>query len=99
MKDINAAQSIVPLGEFKAQAASFLKTLDEPLIVTQNGRAAAIVLSPAAFEEMRERNRYLESIAIGLADAEAGRVVNHDEVKAWLQSWGKSNELDPPQCS
>ena len=98
MKDFNAAHSIVPLGEFKAKAASFLKALDDPLIVTQNGRAAAVVLSPALFEEMRERNRFLEAIAKGLSDAESGRVVDNAEVKAWLKSWGTANEMDPPQC-
>ena len=99
MKDFNAAHSIVPLGEFKAKAASFLKALDDPLIVTQNGRAAAVVLSPALFEELRERNRFLESVAKGLADAEAGHLVDHTDVKAWLKSWGKTSEVDPPQCS
>jgi len=99
MKDFNAAHSIVPLGEFKAKAASFLKALDNPLIVTQNGRAAAVVLSPALFEEIRERNRFLEAVVKGLSDAESGRVVENAEVKAWLKSWGKPDEMDPPQCS
>ena len=99
MKDINAVNSIVPLGEFKAKAAAYLKALkDEPLIVTQNGHAAAVVLSPASFEELRERNRLLESMALGIADVEAGRVVDHADVKTWLLSWGKTNETDPPQC-
>ncbi len=99
MKDFNAAHSIVPLGDFKAKAASYLKVLDDPLIVTQNGRAAAVILSPASFEELRERNRFLEAVAIGLADAEAERVVAHADAKAWLKSWGKTSEVDAPQCS
>jgi len=98
MKDINAERSIVPLGEFKAKAASFLKALDDPLIVTQNGRAAAVVLSPALFEEMRDRNRFLEAVAVGLSDAESGRVVENAGVKAWLETWGNPDEAEPPQC-
>jgi len=88
MKDIHALRSIVPLGEFKAKAASYLRALDEPLVVTQNGRAAAVLLSPERFEEMRDQNRYLLALAKGLEDAEAGRMVDHDEVRTWLQSWG-----------
>jgi prevent-host-death family protein len=97
MKDISAVRGIVPLGEFKAKAASILRTLDEPLIVTQNGRAAAVLLSPAQFDEMRDRNRYLEALALGLADAEAGQLVAHEAVKAWLQSWGTDQPKAPPQ--
>ncbi len=98
LKDFHAARSIVPLGEFKTKAASILKTIDEPMIITQNGRAAAVILSPAAFEEMRERLRFLDSIAKGLADAEVGRTVPHEEVRTWLDSWGSSDETDPPRC-
>lgn len=36
-------------------------------------------------------------IAAGLADAEAGRIIPHEKVAEWLQSWGKENELPPPQ--
>ncbi len=97
MKDINAATSIVPLGEFKARAATILKTLEEPLVVTQNGRAAAVLLSPVLFEEMREQTRYLEALTAGLADAEAGNAIGHEQVKAWLQSWGNEAPGQPPQ--
>lgn len=38
------------------------------------------------------------SILEGLADVEAGRVVPHNEVKAWLESWGTDHELPPPSC-
>ncbi len=38
------------------------------------------------------------SVMEGLADIEAGRVVPHSEVKAWLESWGTENELPPPLC-
>lgn len=33
----------------------------------------------------------------GEADAEAGRVVPHEEVRRWLRSWGKSGELPSPR--
>jgi predicted transcriptional regulator len=35
----------------------------------------------------------------GEADADAGRVVPHDAVVRWLQSWGTPDELLPPQCA
>lgn len=100
MRDVNVAEGIVPLGEFKAKAAQILRDLgnsDEPLIITQNGRPAAVVLSPSAFEHLRERQRLLEAVAEGIADADDGRVHDHKDVRAWLKSWGTDRELDPPR--
>lgn len=32
------------------------------------------------------------------ADLAAGRVVSHEAVSRWLNSWGTPNELPPPEC-
>lgn len=100
MKSINTENCIVPIGEFKAKASRILKDLktgSSPLVVTQNGRAAAVVLSPKAFDDLRERNRVLEAIAEGIADAESGQLIEHQEVKSWLGSWGSSAETNSPE--
>ncbi len=91
---------IIPLGEFKARASTLLQRLNEtgqPIVVTQNGRPAAVVLSPQAYEEMREHQSFLEAVAAGIADAEAGRVVDDKKVRAWLKSWGTSREKPVPR--
>jgi prevent-host-death family protein len=90
MKDVQVSEGIVPLGEFKAQAATFLKRLadsDEPMVITQNGRPAGVLLSPKEFDRLQERQRFLESIAAGLADAEAGRVVSTKALRERLRAW------------
>jgi antitoxin component of MazEF toxin-antitoxin module len=38
----------------------------------------------------------LKEIQAGLAEAEAGETVPHEEVIHWLRSWGTGNELPPP---
>jgi predicted transcriptional regulator len=35
-------------------------------------------------------------IEAGMADIEAGRLIDGDEVMEWLESWGTENELEPP---
>ncbi|MEN8151528.1 MAG: type II toxin-antitoxin system Phd/YefM family antitoxin [Planctomycetota bacterium] len=83
MKDIVVSKSIVPLGEFKARAAQYLKEAagsGRPLVITQNGRPAAVLLSPEEFDRIRERERFLESIAAGREDADAGRVMDTETV-------------------
>jgi predicted transcriptional regulator len=37
--------------------------------------------------------------AEGLADLDAGRVISHEAMKAWLLSWGTTEELPPPRPS
>lgn len=35
--------------------------------------------------------------AEGLADLDAGRVISHERMKAWLLSWGTPEEIPPPK--
>jgi len=46
-----------------------------------------------AVRDLEERRRYLEAMDAGLKDAEAGRIVDGDEVDGWLATWGSANEV------
>ncbi len=39
----------------------------------------------------------LSEIDIGVKDLDAGRTIDHGEVRSWLQSWGKKRESKPPR--
>ena len=41
---------------------------------------------------------HLAAIEEGVQDADAGRVVSHDDVAAWVRSWGQPDELPMPVC-
>ncbi len=87
MKPLSVSKDIIPLGQFKAQAASIiedLRTRGNQLVITQNGRPACVVMSPAEFDIMRERQAFLEAVAHGMADVEAGRVVSDEELGTHL---------------
>ncbi len=45
-----------------------------------------------------EQESQLARIDQGIRDADAGRVVSHEEVKRYLQSWRSNRKLPPPQC-
>lgn len=88
MRAVRVSQDIVPVTDFKARASEWLRRLadsDHPLVITQNGKPAAVLLSPRAFDALVERGRFLAAIDEGLADAEAGRVRPHREVAAELR--------------
>jgi predicted transcriptional regulator len=38
------------------------------------------------------------AIEEGLRDADAGRVVPHEDVVAWVESWGRPDERPMPEC-
>src|SRR6266571_3652045 len=100
MRDINVSEGLVPVGEFKINASKIIKEIansDEPLVITQNGRPAAVLISPAAFQEMRERHEFYRAVAEGVADSEAGRVVDHRKVRRWLEGWGTDRETEAPK--
>lgn len=100
MRDINVSDGIVPLGEFKTKASKIIRDIggsEEPLVITQNGRPAAVLMSPAAFQELRESHEFYRAVAEGVADSEAGRVVEHKKVRRWLESWGTDREKDAPK--
>ena len=89
MKEVQVSDGIVPLGEFKSQAAKLLKRLAEsgqPMVITQNGRPAGVLVSPQEFDRIQERQRFLESITAGLADAEAGRVIDTGALRKLIRS-------------
>ena len=87
MKDLSISEDIVPLAQFKAQASHFLRRLAterHPLVITQNGRPAGVLLLPAEYDRMRETQRFLESVTAGVSDAEAGRVMDTAELRSRL---------------
>lgn len=85
---LKLAENIVPLSDFKAQTASMLRLIaddNQPRVLTQNGKAAAVVLSPAAYDELTAHARFLTALNEGLTDVREGRVYTHDEVVARMR--------------
>lgn len=83
MKPVRISENFVPVSEFKAQAAEWLRKIGEggaPLVVTQNGKPAGVLLSPEAYDELTERARFVAAVNEGLADVEAGRLHSDEAV-------------------
>ena len=40
----------------------------------------------------------LVAIDEGISAADAGRLIVHEDVVAWVQSWGRPDELPMPKC-
>lgn len=78
MKPLNISTNIVSLSEFKAKASRMLHDVQSshhPLVITQNGKAAAVLISPADFDFLTEQARFISAVQKGLADVENDRIV------------------------
>ena len=57
----------------------------QPVVITQNGKAAGVLVSPSEFDRLCERAGLLEAIDAGLADEKAGRITSHAAVVAEMK--------------
>ncbi len=81
MHKVMVAEDLVPIGEFKTHASRLLRRMDRtlrPLIITQNGKAAAVVLTPAEYDALGGREALREQIAASIASSRAGTVSASD---------------------
>lgn len=75
--------------ELKSNAAGLLAQVNRerrPLIITQNGRAKAVVLDPESYDSMKEAIAILQMVAHSERDIQAGRVLKQEEVFRRLEA-------------
>lgn len=83
------SSQIKPISYLKAHAAEVLTQLAEqrePLIITQNGEAKAVLEDIASYEQKQQTLALLKILALGQQDLEAGRVKRLTDVVAHLRS-------------
>jgi prevent-host-death family protein len=71
------SSQVKPISYLKANAAEVLKHLTEqrePMVITQNGEAKAVLQDVASFEETQETLALLKILALGNQDLAAGKV-------------------------
>ncbi|PIP36938.1 MAG: prevent-host-death protein [Desulfobacterales bacterium CG07_land_8_20_14_0_80_52_14] len=87
MKTISIANDIVPIAEFKAGISKWFKSIQKgghPLIITQNGKPAGVLLSPSEYDDLIYKKAFFDSVGRGIADTESGNVYSTKELKAAL---------------
>ena len=82
------SESILSISDFKADASRLLDQIrDEPsrIVLTQNGRARAVVEDYAAYQRREQALLMLKLMAQGEDDARRGRLTDQTEVFAALR--------------
>ena len=77
--------SIVPITDLRQDATSIVKRVSsgrEPLVITQRGRAAAVMISVEAYEQCQHELELLRLLARGEKEITAGKGPDLDAVLA-----------------
>ncbi len=87
------SSQIKPISYLKANAAEVLLDLAErrqPLVITQNGEAKAVLQDLASFEQTQETLALLKVLALGNRETEAGRLKPLADVVKRLRAKAKA---------
>ena len=69
--------------------ATIAATLDRP---------KSWVIEQALKDYLTLQTWHQAAIEEGIQAADAGQVARHEDVAAWVGSWGESDEVPPPEC-
>lgn len=83
------SSQVKPISYLKANAAEVLKQLGEqrePLVITQNGEAKAVLQDVRSYEQTQETLALLKILALGNQEIEAGKLSPLDDVASRLRA-------------
>lgn len=89
MPRLKIDEDIQPLSEFRANAAAMLervKTTRRPLVLTQRGHSAAVVVDVAEYERMIDELELLREVRIAERQIANGEVIAHDDALEYVLS-------------
>lgn len=81
---------LTPVTEVKRHATEIIGRLRQnraPVVITEHGRSAAVLLDVQSYEDLLHRIALLEGIARGERAYVEGRVVSHKDAKKRLSRW------------
>ncbi len=84
MLKLKIDQDIKPLSEVRNGMASFIKQVHEtkrPLIITQRGKSAAVLIDVKEYEAMQEKIELLSDIQTSLYQLKKGEGISHQDAK------------------
>ena len=82
------SSQVKPISYLKANAAEVLEQVNErrePLVITQNGEARAVLQDVASFEQTQETLALLKILALGNQEVAAGKLKPAKDVVARLR--------------
>ena len=82
--DISISKDIEPLSEFRKKSADFIKRLKkekQPIILTQHGKSAAVLMDVSEYERFTKKLEMLEDLLEAKQQVEQGKTYTMDQAK------------------
>ncbi|HEY5440009.1 MAG TPA: type II toxin-antitoxin system Phd/YefM family antitoxin [Gemmatimonadaceae bacterium] len=89
MSKLKPSRDIQPVTEFRANAAQFIEQVQEtgePVILTQHGRSAAVLLDVGSYERMVDELALLRDVRVAEKQIAAGKGRSHTAVVKTLRA-------------
>jgi len=89
MSAIRPSTDVLPVTEFRANTSAFLeqlRTTRRPIVLTQHGRSAAVVMDVEEYESLLDKIAILEDIRVAEEQIARGEGLSHDEAVQELRS-------------
>jgi len=83
MKQPAISRSLVSVKELRANLAECIGRLDQdgrPIVITQRGKAAAVLVHPAVLDQLEDEKELVHKVLRGLKEHADGEPVDDDEV-------------------
>ena len=83
-------KDVIPVTELKNRTKQILQRIartGSPILVTQNGHSAVVMMNVESYQSQQRKLRLLEEIAKGEKDVQEGKVLSHGEVKRKMKHW------------
>lgn len=93
MAVVKPTEDIQPLTAFRANLAGFVDQVRQsrrPLVLTQRGRSAAVLLGAADYEALIDELETLRDVSLSERELAEGKGISHDQVIAGLRELVKS---------
>lgn len=87
MQRLRIDQDIRSMSEFRTGIASFLKQVHDtkrPLIITQHGKGAAVLLDVGEYEAMQEKLELLQDIHTSISQIDNGEGIAQKDAKEMI---------------
>lgn len=86
--NISISKDIEPLSEFRKRSADFVKRLKkekQPIVLTQHGKSAAVLMDVSEYERFTRKIELLEDLLEAKQQVEQGKTYTMDEAKQRIE--------------
>ncbi len=93
--NISLSNDIEPLSEFRKKSADFIKRLKkekQPIVLTQHGKSAAVLMDVSEYERIAQKMEMLEDLLEAKRQVDNGNIFKMDEAKERIENQ-PSNKL------